>query len=94
MKLADERGKKAMTDAARLAEELHQEQEHSMNIERMRKGLEQQDKCMNLCFLGLKVSIATIENSKKDKVKELQITVVFEIIQLPDKLLIMKFAAI
>jgi chromosome segregation ATPase len=35
-----------MTDAARLAEELRQEQEHSMHIERMRKGLEGQLKEM------------------------------------------------
>lgn len=33
-----------MADAARLAEELRQEQEHAMHIERMRKGLEQQIK--------------------------------------------------
>jgi chromosome segregation ATPase len=35
-----------MSDAARLAEELRQEQEHSMHQERMRKGLEQQLKEM------------------------------------------------
>jgi myosin protein heavy chain len=33
-----------MADAARLAEELRQEQEHSLHIERMRKGFEQQIK--------------------------------------------------
>jgi phosphoenolpyruvate-protein kinase (PTS system EI component) len=32
------------TDAARLAEELRQEQEHAMQVERLRKGLEQQIK--------------------------------------------------
>lgn len=36
-----------MADAARLAEELRQEQEHAMHIDRMRKGLEQQIKVMN-----------------------------------------------
>ncbi len=41
LKTVDERGKKAMADAARLAEELRQEQEHSQHTERMRKGLEQ-----------------------------------------------------
>lgn len=39
--MADENAKKAMADAARLAEELRQEQEHSSHQERMRKGLEQ-----------------------------------------------------
>ena len=46
LKSQEELGKKAMIDAARLAEELRQEQEHSTNIERMRKGLEQQIKEM------------------------------------------------
>jgi len=32
------------TDAARLAEELRQEQEHALQVERLRKGLEQQIK--------------------------------------------------
>jgi myosin heavy chain 6/7 len=32
------------TDAARLAEELRQEQEHSLQVERLRKGFEQQIK--------------------------------------------------
>lgn len=44
LKSADDNAKKAMSDAARLAEELRQEQEHSMHQERMRKGLEQQIK--------------------------------------------------
>jgi chromosome segregation ATPase len=48
LKASEERGKKAMGDAARLAEELRQEQEHSMHIERMRKGLEQQIKEMQV----------------------------------------------
>lgn len=42
LKKLDELSKKAMSDAARLADELRQEQEHSMHIERLRKGLEQQ----------------------------------------------------
>jgi hypothetical protein len=33
-----------VTDAARLAEELRQEQEHALQVERLRKGLEQQIK--------------------------------------------------
>ncbi|KAK0404980.1 hypothetical protein QR680_017737 [Steinernema hermaphroditum] len=45
-KNSEERSKKAMSDAARLAEELRQEQEHAMHIDRMRKGLEAQIKEM------------------------------------------------
>jgi hypothetical protein len=37
-----------MADASRLAEELRQEQEHSMHNERLRKGLEQQLKEMQV----------------------------------------------
>lgn len=37
-----------MADAARLAEELRQEQEHSQHVERLRKGLEQQIKEMQV----------------------------------------------
>lgn len=40
MKSADDRSKKSMADAARLADELRAEQEHSMQIEKLRKGLE------------------------------------------------------
>jgi chromosome segregation ATPase len=46
LKNADERAKKAVVDAARFADELRQEQEHSNHIERLRKGLEQQVKDM------------------------------------------------
>ncbi|CAD6186727.1 unnamed protein product [Caenorhabditis auriculariae] len=48
LKNADELGKKAAADAARLAEELRQEQEHSMHVERIRKGLEIQIKEMQI----------------------------------------------
>ncbi|OWA50174.1 Myosin heavy chain, muscle [Hypsibius exemplaris] len=41
---AEEKSKKAMGDAARLADELRQEQEHAMNIEKNRKTLELQVK--------------------------------------------------
>merc|ERR1712168_1428289 len=44
LKAADERSKKAMSDAARLAEELRQEQEHAGSIEKLRRGLESQVK--------------------------------------------------
>jgi chromosome segregation ATPase len=40
--------KKASADAARLAEELRQEQEHSQHVDRLRKGLELQLKEMQV----------------------------------------------
>ncbi|KHN79010.1 Myosin-4 [Toxocara canis] len=43
---SEERSKAAMADAARLAEQLHQEQENAMQSERMRKSLETQLKEM------------------------------------------------
>jgi len=39
---SEERAKKAMADAARLADELRQEQEHSLQVEKLRKGMESQ----------------------------------------------------
>ena len=44
LKNAEEQAKKAMADAARIAEELRQEQEHAGHIEKMRRGLESQVK--------------------------------------------------
>jgi chromosome segregation ATPase len=41
LKNSEERLKKASSDAARLAEELRHEQDHSLNIEKLRKALEQ-----------------------------------------------------
>jgi chromosome segregation ATPase len=46
LRVSEENSKKAMSDAARLAEELRQEQEHSSNLERQRKSLENQLKDM------------------------------------------------
>uniref|UniRef100_A0AC34GH48 Myosin tail domain-containing protein n=1 Tax=Panagrolaimus sp. ES5 TaxID=591445 RepID=A0AC34GH48_9BILA len=48
LKNADELSKKASADAARLAEELRQEQEHSQHVDRLRRGLEQQIKEMQV----------------------------------------------
>lgn len=48
LKNADELSKKASADAARLAEELRQEQEHSQHVDRLRKGLELQIKEMQV----------------------------------------------
>jgi myosin heavy chain 6/7 len=44
LKNSEERSKKAGTDASRLTEELRHEQEHGLQVERLRKGLEQQIK--------------------------------------------------
>ncbi len=44
LKSADEQAKKAMADAAMLAEELRKEQEHGTHIEKMRRTLESQVK--------------------------------------------------
>lgn len=51
LKASEERGKKAMMDAAKLADELRQEQEHSAHVERLRKGLEAQLKVPRTLFL-------------------------------------------
>ena len=40
--MAEDNSKRAMADAARLAEELRHEQEHGGQIERLRRGLESQ----------------------------------------------------
>jgi len=40
LKFSEDRVRKATSDSARLAEELRQEQEHSLNCEKMRKALE------------------------------------------------------
>ncbi len=44
LKASDDRAKRAAADAAKLADELRQEQEHSQHIDRLRKGLELQIK--------------------------------------------------
>ncbi|UJR20568.1 hypothetical protein I4U23_023694 [Adineta vaga] len=44
LKNSEEQSKKASADAIRLAEELRLEQEHAIHLERLRKGLEQQVK--------------------------------------------------
>merc|ERR1712114_53053 len=48
LRASEERSKKAMSDAARLAEELRQEQEHSMQVEKLRKGAEGQLKDLQI----------------------------------------------
>jgi len=44
LRASDERAKRAISDCARLAEELRQEQDHAQHIERQRKALELQIK--------------------------------------------------
>ncbi|BFZ17428.1 hypothetical protein BsWGS_20467 [Bradybaena similaris] len=44
LRASEERAKKAFSDAARLADELRQEQEHSLQVEKLRKALEGQVK--------------------------------------------------
>ena len=39
---AEDQAKKAMADAARIADELRQEQDHAAQIEKMRRSLENQ----------------------------------------------------
>lgn len=44
LKAAEEHGKKAMSDAARLAESLRQEQDHAGSLDKQRRSLETQVK--------------------------------------------------
>ena len=44
LRAADERANRALADAARALEQLHEEQEHSMKIDALRKSLEEQVK--------------------------------------------------
>lgn len=60
LKNTDEQCKKAMMDAARLAEELQAEQEHSQNLERQRKGLESQMKVPLPCSLFISLNVSVI----------------------------------
>ena len=42
LRAAEEQAKKAIADAARLSDELHREQDHAGQIEKMRRSLEAQ----------------------------------------------------
>jgi hypothetical protein len=48
LKNSEERAKKAGADASRLVEELRSEQEHALQVERLRKSLEQQIKDLQI----------------------------------------------
>ncbi|XP_007904316.1 myosin-16 [Callorhinchus milii] len=73
---ADEKAKKAMSDAARMAEELHQEQEHCMHLEKIKKNFELHIKDLQVKLeeaeqLALKASRRVIQKLET-KVKELE----------------------
>uniref|UniRef100_A0A8R1HU94 Uncharacterized protein n=1 Tax=Caenorhabditis japonica TaxID=281687 RepID=A0A8R1HU94_CAEJA len=78
-KAAEERSKKAVADATRLAEELRQEQEHSQHVDRLRKGLEQQlkeiqvrlDEAEAAALKGGKKVIAKLEQRVRELESEL-----------------------
>ena len=55
---AEDQAKKAMADAARMADELRQEQDHSAQIEKMRRTLETQVSsfCYNFLFFLFEVA--------------------------------------
>ena len=50
LRSVEENSKKACADAARLAEELRQEQDHASHIEKMRRTLESQVKELQVCI--------------------------------------------
>lgn len=71
---ADERANRALSDAARAVEQLHEEQEHSMKIDALRKSLEEQVKQLQVqiqeaeaaALLGGKRVIAKLETRIRD----------------------------
>lgn len=71
---ADERANRALADAARAVQELHEEQEHSMKIDALRKSLEEQVKQLQVqiqeaeaaALLGGKRVIAKLETRIRD----------------------------
>jgi chromosome segregation ATPase len=74
LRAADERANRAQQDAARALEQLHEEQEHSMKIDAMRKALEEQVKQLQVqiqeaeaaALLGGKRVIAKLETRIRD----------------------------
>lgn len=69
---SEERSKRAIADAERLAEEYRQEQEHGLHIDRMRKGLELQIKDAQVSFyeiINFTISIFSFLNFLKIKNK-------------------------
>jgi len=78
-KNSEDKAKKAMVDAARLADELRAEQEHALNQERMRKALEIQvkelqvrlDESENNALKGGKKAIQKLEQRVRELEQEL-----------------------
>jgi chromosome segregation ATPase len=74
LRAADERANRAQADAARALEQLHEEQEHAMKIDAMRKALEEQVKQLQVqiqeaeaaALLGGKRVIAKLETRIRD----------------------------
>merc|ERR1719339_695621 len=79
LRASEERSKKAMSDAARLADELRHEQEHSSQVEKLRKGLENQLKDFQVrleeaeaqALKGGKKMIQKLENRVRELKNEL-----------------------
>ncbi|VDN23834.1 unnamed protein product [Cylicostephanus goldi] len=67
---ADERANRALADAARAVEQLHEEQEHSMKIDALRRSLEEQaiqiQEAEAAALLGGKRVIAKLETRIRD----------------------------
>merc|ERR1712096_561275 len=71
---ADERAKKAVSDAGRMAEELRQEQQHLISIERVKKTLEQQiheltiklEEAEAYALKGGRKALAAVQSRMKD----------------------------
>ncbi|KAH1183969.1 hypothetical protein KIL84_014585 [Mauremys mutica] len=76
---ADERAKKAMTDASRMAEELRQEQDHCMHLEKIKKNYEitikdlqvKMEEAEQLALKGGKRTIMKLETRIKELETEL-----------------------
>ncbi|XP_053645278.1 myosin heavy chain, muscle isoform X2 [Cherax quadricarinatus] len=62
-KNSEDKAKKAMVDAARLADELRAEQEHAQNLEKIRKGLE-------VSYKGLQVKLEESQTTAQKTVKK------------------------
>lgn len=80
LRVMDEQAKKAMADAARLAEELRQEQDHASQIDKIRRGLETQIKELQLrldeaeaaALHGGKKTIQSLEQRVRELQSELE----------------------
>lgn len=80
LKTMDDQAKKAMTDAARLAEELRQEQDHASQIDKVRRGLEAQIKELQMrldeseasALHGGRKTIQTLEQRVREVQGELE----------------------